>query len=459
MHSGMQHPGHDPANPNRPPSKRCSMVSAGNEARKGKRHRPNAGAGTGTEAKAGTSTETRTRAAAPNGRQSKERNIVFPLKVEFKWKASDSIGSAAVMVAVIAFGTVSYWFRSIGSDDNDVVIVKPSQGGGQDGFSEEYLGPLEEAKRQFTAVRIAREVTSPLSGWDSNRIVFPSDSATQVSTSKHPRGLGLALNLFAFAGSASMQIPASQGTRRENTYSRGCEDVWAFRNLFSSFPEVTGKQNGVYVDLAAYHPRTLSNTYFLDVCLGWRGICIEADPAKAKRFKASPRPRGCLLVETCVAESDGKTIRFESHPDRGDVTSLAIRNGSEARRGAGYWFSKVHGAPKEVELRCKTLASILKENGVKHVNYMSLDIEGAEPAALAGADFGSTSIDVINMEGSPNEVANGTINSTAKQAADILRRQGFHYMSGTGFRGGRAIDTLWIHTGSPWMQNCTWHDW
>eukprot|EP00467_Chlorarachnion_reptans_P018979 CAMPEP_0114489780 /NCGR_PEP_ID=MMETSP0109-20121206/2077_1 /TAXON_ID=29199 /ORGANISM="Chlorarachnion reptans, Strain CCCM449" /LENGTH=636 /DNA_ID=CAMNT_0001666325 /DNA_START=1 /DNA_END=1908 /DNA_ORIENTATION=- len=80
MHSGMQHPGHDPANPNRPPSKRCSMVSAGNEARKGKRHRPNAGAGTGTEAKAGTSTETRTRAAAPNGRQSKERNIVFPLK-------------------------------------------------------------------------------------------------------------------------------------------------------------------------------------------------------------------------------------------------------------------------------------------------------------------------------------------------------------------------------------------
>mmetsp|Transcript_27023 Transcript_27023/g.65668 ORF Transcript_27023/g.65668 Transcript_27023/m.65668 type:complete len:351 (-) Transcript_27023:22-1074(-) len=325
---------------------------------------------------------------------------------------------SCVMVAVIAFGTVSYWFRSIGSDDNDVVIVKPSQGGGsvskpQDGFSEEYLGPLEEAKRQFIR---SREQDEECARWISV-------GGIRIFTSQYG------------------------------------QDVWAFRNLFSSFPEVTGKQNGVYVDLAAYHPRTLSNTYFLDVCLGWRGICIEADPAKAKRFKASPRPRGCLLVETCVAESDGKTIRFESHPDRGDVTSLAIRNSSEGRRVAGHWFSKVQGVPKEVELRCKTLASILKENGVKHVNYMSLDIEGAEPAALAGADFGSTSIDVINMEGSPNEVANGTINSTAKQAADILRRQGFHYMSGTGFRGGRAIDTLWIHTGSPWMQTCTWQGW
>jgi len=129
------------------------------------------------------------------------------------------------------------------------------------------------------------------------------------------------------------------------------------------------------------------------------------------------------------------------------------------RKGAGAWFSKVHGAPKEVELQCKTLASILKENGVSHVDYMSLDIEGAEPAALAGADFRSTSIDVINMEGNPNEVTNGADSSSAKQAADILRRQGFHYMTGTGFRGRGAIDTLWIHTSSPWMQNCTWQGW
>jgi hypothetical protein len=45
------------------------------------------------------------------------------------------------------------------------------------------------------------------------------------------------------------------------------------------------QKGGTYIDLAAYHPRKHSNTYMLDVCYGWKGICIEADPAKANLYK------------------------------------------------------------------------------------------------------------------------------------------------------------------------------
>ncbi len=33
--------------------------------------------------------------------------------------------------------------------------------------------------------------------------------------------------------------------------------------------------NGVYVDVGAYHPVDISNTAFFDLCLGLRGLCIE----------------------------------------------------------------------------------------------------------------------------------------------------------------------------------------
>lgn len=31
----------------------------------------------------------------------------------------------------------------------------------------------------------------------------------------------------------------------------------------------------MYVDVGAHHPLDISNTAFFDLCLGWKGLCIE----------------------------------------------------------------------------------------------------------------------------------------------------------------------------------------
>eukprot|EP00471_Norrisiella_sphaerica_P010408 CAMPEP_0184492566 /NCGR_PEP_ID=MMETSP0113_2-20130426/23695_1 /TAXON_ID=91329 /ORGANISM="Norrisiella sphaerica, Strain BC52" /LENGTH=317 /DNA_ID=CAMNT_0026877443 /DNA_START=155 /DNA_END=1105 /DNA_ORIENTATION=- len=296
---------------------------------------------------------------------------------------------------------------------------------------------LSHNSQIFALLRLKEPFSSPLrvQVWDTTR-----GSLDLLTASK-----------LAFTPSRQQEEECKAwlaGTPATNTFtSQYGQDTWLFNNIFRHFHMVTGKQDGIYVDLAAFHPRNLSNTYFLDVCLGWRGICIEADPAKAKRFKADPPTRGCLFVESCVAETDGKVIRFESHPDRGDVTSLEKRNSTQQSRSAGAWFSKKQGAPKEVDLQCKTLNTILAEAGVDHVDFMSLDIEGNEPEALANPS--TATFDIINMEGSP-ELVNG-VNAkatdptphSAKRAGDILRRKGYTMITGTGMRSNNPIDSLW----------------
>ena len=101
-----------------------------------------------------------------------------------------------------------------------------------------------------------------------------------------------------------------------------------FRHLY-----MTGRRRPrpTYVELAAFHPRCHSNSYFLDVCLGWQGICIEADPLKIVDFRR-PRGgdkdkgrwrRGCHVVHACVSDRDGKVIHFGSSAEHGTSADLS----------------------------------------------------------------------------------------------------------------------------------------
>ena len=54
--------------------------------------------------------------------------------------------------------------------------------------------------------------------------------------------------------------------------------------------------------------------------------------------------------------------------------------------------------PSTTRMCCTPLAALLRRHGRRHVNYLSLDIEGAELSALRGVDWSSTTIDVMTVE-------------------------------------------------------------
>ena len=56
---------------------------------------------------------------------------------------------------------------------------------------------------------------------------------------------------------------------------------------------------------------------------------------------------------------------------------------------------------KPIEVPTITLNELLSQNAVQHIDFMSMDIEGAEPKALAGFDIQSYRPRLVCVEASP----------------------------------------------------------
>lgn len=141
---------------------------------------------------------------------------------------------------------------------------------------------------------------------------------------------------------------------------------------------------GFYVDVAAAYPKHLSNTYFFDKCLGWKGLCIEGHPGRAEVLRQN---RSCIVEQVAITTEDNSIVQFNT-PD--DVTEITASNGivghSKSNRGI------------IIDVPGMTLQTALRKHGVSHVDYLSLDIEGMELPAVKTIDWSSVTIDVMSVE-------------------------------------------------------------
>lgn len=82
------------------------------------------------------------------------------------------------------------------------------------------------------------------------------------------------------------------------------------------------KNSGTYVDIGSAHSMQHNNSHFLDVQLGWRGICIELDPAWNDSYKDR---KNCTHVNTDATTVDYKQLFIDtSMPQSIDYLSLDV---------------------------------------------------------------------------------------------------------------------------------------
>jgi FkbM family methyltransferase len=171
--------------------------------------------------------------------------------------------------------------------------------------------------------------------------------------------------------------------RRHAAEARGDDRLSrpALHGLDVKLNAIIDRDGGFFVEAGAHDGFTQSNTYWLERFRGWRGLLVEPMAELAAEARLS-RP-GSTVVECALVSADDSRDRL---PMRfGDLMSMV----DGAREGDWPALGTVLGwrDPREVDVKARTLSSLLDEIGAPEVDLLSLDVEGFEAPALRGLDL------------------------------------------------------------------------
>tara|TARA_X000001036_G_scaffold64390_1_gene55061 strand:- start:1177 stop:2094 length:918 start_codon:yes stop_codon:yes gene_type:complete len=150
-----------------------------------------------------------------------------------------------------------------------------------------------------------------------------------------------------------------------NPRSRG-EDSVLFRTFFFTREGLPLLGPGVFVETGAHDGVVDSATLFFEKCLGWMGVLIEPHPLVWPMLLKAPRSRG-VKRRMAICEYN-HTI----------LISPELSTAAHTREGGGDPAMFVPCAP----LR-EVLWSVPMVRRTRRVDLLSLDVEGAEPVAVA----------------------------------------------------------------------------
>lgn len=140
-----------------------------------------------------------------------------------------------------------------------------------------------------------------------------------------------------------------------------------------------GRRAGFFVDVGAYDGVDLSNSYHFEA-IGWTGVLVEPDADRAAHCRIH-RPRSRTFH--CAAVGDPALAEITFHRvDSAGVYSTTHMTEQHASRLAGMGC-----APQAISVPARTLDSLLEEVGADAIDFVSIDVEGAELEVLRGFDI------------------------------------------------------------------------
>jgi FkbM family methyltransferase len=181
------------------------------------------------------------------------------------------------------------------------------------------------------------------------------------------RRLFIAVAVAIAVLTAGARVPAKDilGTEQK-LYSQRNEEL-IIRDFFQD------RRDGFYLDVGCAWPQRNSTTYYLEKHLGWSGFGVDA-VAEYGPMWAEVRERGKFFNFLVSDHADTNDTFY-----RADWTGVSSVDEENVKRWkVGY---------KKIEVPTITLNKLLDDNGVKKVDFLSLDIEGAQLSALRGFDI------------------------------------------------------------------------
>lgn len=164
------------------------------------------------------------------------------------------------------------------------------------------------------------------------------------------------------------------------------------------------KREGYFVEFGACDGVEINNTLLLERQFGWTGILAEPGRHWHDRLR---RNRACILDTRCVWKASGQSLMFNqtTFDDRAAISAFHVA-------AAGDVVSSY-------EVETVTLSDLLSQHGApKDIDFLSVDVEGAESAILSAFPFETYKFGFICVE------QHGEAEKASLGA--IMNRAGYH---------------------------------
>ena len=159
-------------------------------------------------------------------------------------------------------------------------------------------------------------------------------------------------------------------------YSQFGQDLWVFGEVFDEM------KRGYFVEIGSADGITYNNTFLLESKYNWNGLCIEANP---DLFKTLAEHRRVKCLNLCVDSQNDQTKYALNWLNSGIVSNDTDNNEQNSNK---FIYVETH-----------TLLSIFeRENVPEVIDYLSIDVEGAEERILKDFPFEKYKFNCITIE-------------------------------------------------------------
>ena len=178
--------------------------------------------------------------------------------------------------------------------------------------------------------------------------------------------------------------------------SQDNQDKYLEENVFK------GYKNGIFVDVGAHDGLSINNTLYFEKFNNWKGVNIE--PIKEVYDKLLINRPNSININCAVCNSDGKT-EFLCNKGYTEMIS-GIKDNFDPRHLNRLQDENMRmGSTTElITVNTKKLETIFDEHKLTHINYLSIDVEGAEFEVIKSINFDKVFIDVIGFENNYEDV-------------------------------------------------------
>ena len=179
-------------------------------------------------------------------------------------------------------------------------------------------------------------------------------------------------------------------SKKRYHYADNGEDV-IIQGLFNH------RKDGFYIDVGCYHPIRASLTHLL-YKKGWKGVNIDISEDTINLFKiARPNDKN---INIGIADKVGEEFYYQS---------------SHINQANSFKF---YNNVKKVKVQITTLDNIIKNLGIKKIDFLNIDVEYRDFKALKGLNLNNVRPSLIAIE-----------DNDAYDIADVVNSDIYEYLT------------------------------